>query len=160
VGNAEMIRALATIKGYYDYGIFTPIQVASIIALRTAEADAESQASLYARRRDLVVEGLRRAGWEVERPRASMFVWAKIPEKHLQGKSTIDFALRLMDEAEVALAPGRAFGEKGEGFVRVALVENEQRLRQAIRNIDRALNKGIIAPTASKLKARLTERTE
>jgi alanine-synthesizing transaminase len=160
VGNAEMIRALATIKGYYDYGIFTPIQVASIIALRTADGDAEAQADLYARRRDLVVDGLRRAGWDVQRPRASMFVWAKIPEKHLRGRGTIDFALRLMDEAEVALAPGRAFGEQGEGFVRVALVENEQRLRQAIRNIDRALNKGIVAPTASKLKARAGERTE
>jgi alanine-synthesizing transaminase len=160
VGNAEMIRALATIKGYYDYGIFTPIQVASIIALRTADTDAQAQADLYAKRRDLVVDGLRRAGWEVARPRASMFVWAKIPEQHLQGQSTIDFALRLMDQAEVALAPGRAFGEQGEGFVRVALVENEQRLRQAIRNIDRALNKGIIAPTASKLRARSTEGTE
>jgi alanine-synthesizing transaminase len=154
VGNAEMIRALATIKGYYDYGIFTPIQVASIIALRHGWQEVEHQAATYAARRDLVVQGLRRVGWEVAAPRASMFVWAKVSQAHLAGQGSIDFALRLMDEAEVALAPGRAFGEQGEGYVRIALVENEQRLRQAIRNIDRALNKGIKAPTASKIRSR------
>jgi len=152
VGNSEMIRALATIKGYYDYGVFTPIQVASIIALRSAENDVTAQADIYAERRDIVVEGLRRIGWEVESPRASMFVWAKVPEKHLAGQNSIDFALRLLDDAEVALAPGRTFGEQGEGAVRVALVENSQRLRQAIRNIDGALNKGIKSPTGSKIK--------
>ncbi|MFP4353943.1 MAG: aminotransferase class I/II-fold pyridoxal phosphate-dependent enzyme [Phycisphaerae bacterium] len=154
VGNAEMIRALATIKGYYDYGIFTPIQVASIIALRHGGGDSQAQAAIYQTRRDLVVQGLRRIGWQVQSPRASMFVWAKVSEEHLAGQGSIDFALRLMDEAEVALAPGRAFGEQGEKYVRIALVENEQRLRQAIRNIDRALNKGIKAPTASKIKAK------
>jgi len=152
VGNAEMIRALATIKGYYDYGIFTPIQVASIIALQTAEDEVERQAEVYAGRRDVVVSGLRKVGWEVESPRASMFVWAKVSPEHLEGQGTIDFSLRLVDEAEVALAPGRAFGENGEGYVRIALVENEHRLRQACRQIDRALNKGIKAPSATKLK--------
>jgi len=152
VGNAEMIRALATIKGYYDYGIFTPIQVASIIAMRQCGQAAADQATVYQKRRDTVIDGLRRAGWDVAKTRASMFVWAKVPEAHLAGQGSIDFALRLMEEAEVCLAPGRAFGENGEGYVRVALVENEQRLRQAVRQIDRALNKGIKAPSASKLK--------
>lgn len=152
VGNSEMIRALATIKGYYDYGIFTPIQVASIIAMRQCDQDATIQAQAYQKRRDVVVDGLRKAGWQVESPRASMFVWAKVRDSHLAGQGSIDFALRLVEEAEVCLSPGRAFGENGEGFVRVALVENEQRLRQAVRQIDRALNKGIKAPSATKLE--------
>jgi alanine-synthesizing transaminase len=152
VGNSEMIRALSTIKGYYDYGIFTPIQIASIIAMRECETEVDVQAQRYAERRDVVVEGLRRMGWDVTPPRASMFVWAKVAEKHLAGQGTIDFALRLMDEAEVAVSPGRAFGENGEGYVRIALVENQQRLRQAVRQMDRALNKGIVAPSATKLK--------
>jgi len=152
VGNADMIAALSTIKGYYDYGIFTPIQVASIIALRECDDDSGRQSGVYQKRRDLVVDGLRRLGWEVDSPRASMFVWAKVAARHLAGQSTIDFCLRMLDEAEVALAPGRAFGEKGEGYVRIALVENDQRLRQAVRNLDRCLNKGIIAPTATKLR--------
>jgi alanine-synthesizing transaminase len=154
VGNAEMIRALATIKGYYDYGIFTPIQVASIIALRNGEQAVKAQAALYQSRRDVVVNGLRRIGWKVESPRASMFVWAGVPDKHLRGKGSIDFALSLMDEAEVAIAPGRAFGENGENYVRIALVENEQRLKQAIRQMDRALNKGIKAPSVTKMRKR------
>ncbi|MCY2926564.1 MAG: aminotransferase class I/II-fold pyridoxal phosphate-dependent enzyme [Planctomycetota bacterium] len=152
VGNAEMIKALASIKGYYDYGIFTAVQVASIIALRDCDKGVEEQAKLYESRRNVVVHGLRRAGWHVEMPRASMFVWAKVAPKHLAGQDSVEFALRLLEEAEVAVAPGGAFGEQGEGYVRVALVENEQRLRQAIRQIDRALNKGAKAPSASKLK--------
>ena len=152
VGNAEIIRALSTIKGYYDYGIFTPIQVASIIAMRSGEENVTEQAQLYQQRRDVVVDGLRRIGWEVDPPRASMFVWAKVSEKHLAGQGSIDFALRLLDEAEVVLSPGRAFGENGENFVRISLIENPQRLKQAFRQIDRALNKGIKAPSATKLK--------
>jgi len=151
-GNAEMIRALATIKGYYDYGIFQAIQIASIIAIRECETEVARQAQVYQERRDVVVEGLRRVGWQVDRPRASMFVWARVSDEHLAGQGTIDFSLRLMEEAEVAVAPGRGFGEKGENFVRIALVENELRLKQAIRQIDRALNKGIKAPSATKLK--------
>jgi alanine-synthesizing transaminase len=152
VGNAEMIRALATIKGYYDYGIFQAIQIASIIAMRECDEDVARQALVYQKRRDLVVEGLRRIGWEVEMPRASMFVWARVSDEHLAGQGTIDFSLRLMEDAEVAVAPGRGFGEKGEKYVRIALVENELRLRQAIRQIGRALNRGIKAPSASKLR--------
>lgn len=154
VGNAEMIRALATIKGYYDYGIFQAVQIAGIIALRECDGEVVSQAELYRDRRDVVVRGLRKMGWSVESPRASMFVWARVAEEHLRGRGTIDFSLRMLDEAEVALAPGRAFGLNGEGYVRIALVENRQRLQQAVRNLDRALNKGIIAPSATKLKTR------
>lgn len=154
VGNAEMIRSLATIKGYYDYGTFTAIQVASIIALRDCEQDLLDQAKLYQSRRDILVSGLQKIGWEVDSPRASMFVWAKVAQKHLAGQGTIDFTIRLMDEAEVAIAPGRGFGENGEGYVRIALVENQQRLKQAIRQMDRALNKGIKAPSASKINKR------
>ncbi|MGB2821721.1 MAG: aminotransferase class I/II-fold pyridoxal phosphate-dependent enzyme [Phycisphaerae bacterium] len=159
VGNAEMVRALATIKGYYDYGIFTAIQVASIIAMRNGEESVAEQAKLYQARRDVVVDGLRRIGWQVDPPRGSMFVWAKVAEKHLAGQGTIDFSLRLLDEAEVVLSPGRAFGENGEGYVRVSLIENELRLKQAFRQIDGALNKGIKAPSATKLK-RTAKRPE
>jgi alanine-synthesizing transaminase len=139
-GNAEMVKALATIKGYYDYGIFAPIQIASIIAMREHTDVPTDQSRIYEHRRDVVCRGLDRLGWTYDKPRASMFVWAKIKPEHLKGESTIDFCLRMMDEAEVALAPGRAFGENGEGFVRIALVENEQRLRQAMQNLERALN--------------------
>jgi len=137
VGNKDMIDYLATIKGYYDYGIFQALQIAGIIALRHCDQDIIEQNKLYQSRRDVICEGLTRIGWSVEKPRASMFVWAKIPQEHLRGKGTIDYAMDLMEHAEVALAPGRAFGENGEGYVRIALVENQQRLRQAIRNIGR-----------------------
>ncbi|RKY07573.1 MAG: aminotransferase [Planctomycetota bacterium] len=136
-GNKDMLGALATIKGYYDYGVFQPIQIAGIIAMRDCENDITEQNARYQSRRDVVCEGLRRIGWEVETPRASMFVWAKVAEEHLGGKGTIDYAMDLMDGANVAIAPGRAFGENGEGYMRIALVENENRLRQAIRNISR-----------------------
>src|SRR3954468_8342501 len=140
-GNAEMIKALATIKGYYDYGHFAPIQIASVIAMRECRDTPEEQSRFYQERRDVVCRGLDKLGWTYEKPRASMFVWAKInPANYKAGEGTIDFCLRMMDEAEVALAPGRAFGEQGEGFVRIALVENDQRLRQAMSNLDRALN--------------------
>lgn len=137
VGNRTMIDALATIKGYYDYGIFQALQVAGIIALRHCDDFIVQQNERYRSRRDVVCDGLARIGWQVDRPRASMFVWAKVPEEHLRGKGTIDYAMDLMDHAEVAVAPGRAFGENGEGYMRIALVENEQRLRQAVRNISR-----------------------
>ncbi len=136
-GNKDMIDHLATIKGYYDYGIFQAIQIAGIIALRHCDADIIAQNKRYQLRRDVVCEALERIGWQVQKPLASMFVWAKVPERHLKGKGTIDFAMDLMEHAEVAIAPGRAFGERGEGYMRIALVENEQRLRQAVRNISR-----------------------
>ncbi|MDD5457770.1 MAG: aminotransferase class I/II-fold pyridoxal phosphate-dependent enzyme [Phycisphaerae bacterium] len=136
-GNRQMIEYLATIKGYYDYGIFQAVQIASIIAMRHCEDDMKKQNAIYQRRRDIVCDGLQRIGWEVEKPRATMFVWAKVPKEHSQGKGSIDYAMDLMEHAEVAIAPGRAFGENGEDYMRIALVENEQRLRQAVRNISR-----------------------
>ncbi|MHC4455675.1 MAG: aminotransferase class I/II-fold pyridoxal phosphate-dependent enzyme [Planctomycetota bacterium] len=139
-GNKEMIDYLATIKGYYDYGIFQAVQIAGIIALRECERDIIAQNERYRSRRDVVCDGLARIGWEVEKPRASMFVWAKVPKEHSKGKGSIEYAMDLMEYAEVAIAPGRAFGENGEGYMRIALVENEQRLRQAIRNINRFMH--------------------
>jgi len=132
-----MIDYLATIKGYYDYGIFQAVQIAGIIALRHCDEDIIAQNKRYQSRRDVACDGLARIGWEVQKPRATMFVWAKVPQEHLMGKGTIDYAMDLMEYAEVAIAPGRGFGENGENYMRIALVENEQRLRQAIRNISR-----------------------
>jgi alanine-synthesizing transaminase len=139
-GNAEMVRALSTIKGYYDYGHFAPIQVASIMALRHGDAFVREQSEIYEKRRDILVAGLRKIGWDVEVPRASMFVWAKVAPRHLQGQSTLDFCFRLLEEADVAVAPGAGFGPNGEGYVRIALVENELRIKQALRQMDAALN--------------------
>lgn len=140
-GNRAMIEALATIKGYYDYGIFQPVQIASIIAMRHCQQHVEEQSRIYQERRDVVMEWCRRMGWQAEVPRGGMFVWAKVKDEHLAGQGSIDFVMRMLEEAEVALSPGRAFGENGEKFVRIALVENEQRLRQAMRQLDRALNR-------------------
>src|SRR5579862_4124912 len=98
------------------------------------------QSRVSARRRDLLVKGLRKIGWDVETPRASMFVWAKVAEKHLAGQGTLDFCFRLLEEADVAIAPGAGFGQNGEGYVRIALVENELRIKQALRQIDAVLN--------------------
>jgi alanine-synthesizing transaminase len=139
-GNSEMVKALATIKGYYDYGMFAGIQIASVIAMRECKETPQEQSKIYEHRRDVVCAGLDKLGWTYEKPRASMFVWAKINPAHFKpGEGSIEFCLRMMDEAEVALAPGRAFGEHGEGAVRIALVENDQRLKQAMRNLERAL---------------------
>ena len=140
-GNKEMLNYLATIKGYYDYGIFQAIQIASIIAMRHCDDHIIAQNAKYQSRRDVLCDGLARIGWQVEKSRASMFVWAKVPNEHLKGKGTIEYAMDLMNYADVAIAPGRAFGENGEGYMRIALVENEQRLRQAVRNISRFIRK-------------------
>ena len=140
-GNAEMVRALGTIKAYYDYGMFQAIQIAAIMALRHTEAAVESQSKLYQNRRDVLVEGLRRIGWEVTPPRAGMFVWAKVPEPWASAMTTMDFAMMLLEEADVAASPGSGFGPAGEGYLRMALVENENRLRQAVRQIGRCLEK-------------------
>lgn len=148
-GNREMINALSTIKGYYDYGIFQPIQIASIIALRHCEDYVRRQAEIYQSRRDVVLAGCQRLGWHAERNRASMFVWARVKEEHLDGQSSIDFVMRMMEQAEVAIAPGRGFGENGEGYVRIALVENEQRLRQAMRQLRQVLEKGHVQTTSA-----------
>ncbi|MBI3466912.1 MAG: aminotransferase class I/II-fold pyridoxal phosphate-dependent enzyme [Planctomycetes bacterium] len=138
-GNAEMIRALATIKGYYDYGMFRPIQIAAIMALRHTDAAVEAQAEVYQRRRDVLCEGLRRLGWEMNTPRAGMFVWAKFPEQWLRQMDSIQFAMKLLEEGDVAVSPGGGFGPAGEGYLRMALIENEARLRQAVRQIGRCL---------------------
>jgi alanine-synthesizing transaminase len=136
-GNKKMVEALATIKGYYDYGIFQAIQIASIIAMRECDDFIVQQNAKYQLRRDVVCEGLKKMGWEVDIPRASMFIWTKFPVEQSKGKGSIDFAMDLMEYANVAIAPGRAFGENGEYCMRIAVVENEHRLRQAIRNISR-----------------------
>lgn len=135
-GNAEMVRALATIKGYYDYGIFQAIQIAAIVAMRHCDAAIESLAAEYQRRRDVLCDGLERLGWDIDRPKAGMFVWAKIPEPWAQ-MGSINFAMKLLEEGGVAVSPGRGFGDDGEGYLRLAIVENCQRLRQAVREIGR-----------------------
>ena len=140
VGNQEIVGALARIKGYYDYGIFAPVQVAAIMALRTSMDFLKENAETYRQRRDVLVEGLNRIGWNMQKPKATMFVWAPIPDqfRHL---SSMDFAMKLLDEAEVCVSPGAGFGQNGEGYVRIALVENEDRIRQAVRQIRRTLFK-------------------
>jgi alanine-synthesizing transaminase len=138
VGNQEIIAGLAKIKGYYDYGIFSAIQVAGIMALRHCDAEVDEQVEKYQARRDILCEGLERMGWEINRPRAGMFVWAKLPPP-FDAMGSMEFALRLMEEGNVAVAPGIGFGEEGEGYLRLALVENEHRIRQALRQMRRAL---------------------
>lgn len=140
-GNAEMIRGLAVIKGYYDYGMFQAIQVAAIMALRHTEAAVERQSAIYQGRRDVLVEGLQRIGWDVAKPKAGMFVWARVPEPWASKLSTLDFAMMLLEKADVAVSPGSGFGPAGEGHLRLALVENENRLRQAVRHIGRCLER-------------------
>jgi alanine-synthesizing transaminase len=136
-GNADMIRGLGTIKGYYDYGMFQAIQIAAIVALRETEASVERQSEIYQRRRDVLVNGLRRLGWKVEPPKAGMFVWAQVPDPFRSSMSTMDFAMKLLEEGNVAVSPGSGFGAAGEGYLRMSLVENEQRLRQAVRQISK-----------------------
>jgi alanine-synthesizing transaminase len=138
-GNAEMVRALGTIKTYYDYGMFQAIQIAAIVALRQGDAAVEHQSQIYQARRDVLVESLRRIGWDITPPRAGMFVWAKIPEPWSSAMSTMDFAEKLLNEGNVAVSPGSGFGPAGEGHLRLALVENENRLRQAVRQIGKCL---------------------
>ena len=138
LGNPEVIQALSVIKHYYDYGVFTPIQVAAIAALDGPQDCVRQAAAIYQSRRDTLVDGLDRIGWPVPTPKASMFVWAPIPEKH-RHLGSMAFARKLMEAAEVAVAPGIGFGDQGEGYVRISLVENEHRIRQAVRNIKRAL---------------------
>ena len=138
-GNREMLNALKTIKGYYDYGMFQAVQIAAIVALRHGEEGRQAQVAEYQERRDVLVDGLTRLGWELETPQAGMFVWTPIPEPWQSQMGSIDFAMKLLEEANVAVSPGRGFGEAGEGYLRLALVENEQRLRQAVRQIGRCL---------------------
>src|SRR5712691_4550637 len=141
LGNPRMIAALGRIKSYLDYGVFQPVQIASIIALRECEEDTRKIAATYQKRRDVLVQGLNRAGWPVESPRGSMFVWAPLPEayRHL---GSLEFSKRLIDQALVAVSPGIGFGPHGEGHVRFALVENDQRIRQAVAGIKSFLKSG------------------
>jgi alanine-synthesizing transaminase len=133
-GNARMIHALARIKSYLDYGAFQPIQIAGIIALEGDEAVVRDIVEVHRRRRDVLVDGLNKLGWSVAKPRGTMFVWAPIPEA-FRVLGSLEFAKLLIQEARVAVSPGIGFGEYGEGYVRFALVENEQRIRQALRGL-------------------------
>ncbi len=133
-GNRRMIRLLADIKGYFDYGIFQAVQIAAILALRECDEDIARQALVYRGRRDVLAAGLRELGFEVETPRAGMFVWARIPEPY-SGMGSMSFSLACLDRARVVVSPGIGFGEEGEGWVRVALTENEERLKQALRQL-------------------------
>ena len=137
VGNREMIQGLAKIKGYYDYGIFSPIQVAGVEALRHCDTTVTTQAGIYQNRRDVLVRGLKSLGWDVDMPKAGMFVWVKIPEPFSR-MGSMALALELMNRANVAVAPGIGFGDEGEGYLRLALVENGHRIRQAVRQIRKA----------------------
>ncbi len=137
-GNSKLIKALTRIKSYVDYGAFTPIQVASAAALNGPQDCVDEFRKLYKDRRDILVEGLHKAGWMVESPKASMFIWAKIPDKFLH-LGSLEFSKQLMEKAHVAVAPGIGFGQYGDDYVRIALVENKQRIRQATRNIKKFL---------------------
>ena len=134
LGNARMIAALTRIKSYLDYGAFQPIQIASIVALRECEEDTKRICASYQHRRDVLVDGLAKAGWVVEPPRGTMFLWAELPEK-FRAMGSLEFAKKLVQDALVVVSPGIGFGPMGEGFVRFALVENEHRIRQATRAI-------------------------
>ena len=140
VGNQRMVGALKRIKSYLDYGIFQPIQIAAVIALKGPQGCVKEIVDLYRQRRDTLVKGLNRAGWPIEMPKATMFVWARLPER-FRKKGSLEFAKYLLQEANVAVSPGVGFGQGGEEFVRFSLVENEHRTRQAIRGIKQALNK-------------------
>lgn len=134
VGNKKLIEALTKIKSYLDYGAFTPVQVAAIAALNGPQECVDEIRSTYMKRRDILVEGFSRIGWDIIPPKATMFVWASLPEKYLNIGS-LEFSKMLLKYGKVAVAPGIGFGENGEGFVRIGLVENEYRIRQAIKNI-------------------------
>jgi alanine-synthesizing transaminase len=146
LGNERLIAALARVKSYLDYGAYTPVQVAAAAALNGPQDCVEEMRHIYKGRRDVLVESFAKSGWEVPTPSASMFAWAPLPErfKHL---GSVEFAKRLMEGAEFAVAPGAGFGEYGDSFVRIALVENEQRIRQAARNLKKFLQSNA-APAA------------
>jgi alanine-synthesizing transaminase len=148
VGNRDMIAALTRVKSYLDYGAFTPIQAAACAALNGPQDIVDRNRELYQKRRDVMVESFGRAGWEIPPPPASMFAWVPLPPS-LKHMGSLEFAKQLLTHAEVAVAPGVGFGEQGEGFVRIAMVENEQRLRQAARNVKRYLQQMGVNTTAA-----------
>jgi alanine-synthesizing transaminase len=139
VGNPEILSGLSKIKGYYDYGIFNAIQIAGIIALRDCADDVQLQTAVYQDRRDVLCDGLEKMGWPAQKPAAGMFVWVKIPPPY-EKMGSVPFAVEMMQRAHVAVAPGAGFGQEGEGYLRLALVENEHRIRQALRQMRRALS--------------------
>lgn len=139
VGNERLVGALTRIKSYLDYGAYTPIQVAATAALDSPESYIQEIRSVYRNRRDVLVDTFQRAGWTVPSPAATMFAWARIPEPFAELKS-LEFSKLLLQEAKIAVSPGIGFGEYGDDFVRIALVENEQRIRQAARNLKRFLD--------------------
>ena len=148
-GNEQLVSALARVKSYLDYGAYTPIQVAAAAALDGPQDCVDETREIYRSRRDVLVESFTRAGWDVPSPAASMFAWAPIPDMFRESGS-LEFTMQLIEEAHVAVAPGTGFGEQGEGYVRIALVENEQRIRQAARNIRKFMEKrGISAQAAA-----------
>jgi alanine-synthesizing transaminase len=149
VGNAKLIAAMTRVKSYLDYGAFTPIQAAACAALNGPQDIVEKNRQLYHKRRDVLVESFSRAGWDIPSPRASMFAWAPLPPA-LAHLGSLEFSKQLLTEAKVAVAPGVGYGEKGEGYVRIAMVENEQRLRQAARNVKKYLQSmGVNTPGRS-----------
>ena len=132
-GNKDLIGALSRVKSYYDYGLFTPIQVASIVALNEGDQEVNKIRDMYKERRDVLCEGLNKIGWEVEKPKATMFVWAKIPDKFKM--KSIEFSKLLLNECDVAVSPGIGFGQYGDSYVRFSLIENRQRINQAVKGI-------------------------
>ena len=148
VGNAELVNALARIKSYHDYGSFTPVQVASIAALEGPQDAVKEICAQYQSRRDVMVKGLHEIGWMVDKPKASMYIWAKIPRFYGEMKS-LDFARKLLADAKIAVSPGIGFGDYGDDYVRIALIENEQRCRQALRGIREMFRKDGVLPKAA-----------
>jgi alanine-synthesizing transaminase len=140
VGNAEIVAALTKLKSYLDYGTFQPIQIAAIVAMNEAPDYPKVVNEIYQSRRDALIEGLNRIGWEIEKPKGTMFVWAPMPEPYRE-MGSLEFSKFLVTEARVATSPGVGFGKGGEGFVRFALIENEQRIAQGVRTLKRALTK-------------------
>ena len=134
VGNEYLISALTRIKSYLDYGAFTPIQVASVTALNSDEKFIDDIRMVYKERRDILIESFSNAGWDIPSPKATMFAWSPIPEKYKE-MCSLEFSKLLLEKADIAVSPGLGFGEYGEGFVRLSMVENEQRVRQAARNL-------------------------
>jgi alanine-synthesizing transaminase len=140
VGNPELVAALKKLKSYLDYGTFQPIQIASIVALNEAPDYPKVVNEIYQGRRDALCDSLSRIGWPIDKPKGTMFVWAPIPEPYRE-MGSLEFAKFLTTDAQVAVSPGMGFGKGGEGYVRFALIENEQRIHQAVRNIRKALDR-------------------
>ncbi|MGA0878980.1 MAG: aminotransferase class I/II-fold pyridoxal phosphate-dependent enzyme [Ilumatobacteraceae bacterium] len=139
-GNREVVQALVKLKSYLDYGTFQPVQIAATVTMNEASDYPEEVCAIYQSRRDALIDGLARIGWDIPKPKGSMFVWAPVPEPYLE-MSSVEFCSHVVKECEVALSPGVGFGPGGEGFVRFALIENEQRIAQGLRNLKRGLPK-------------------